>query len=261
MNLTQITQQGRLLYFNQRVDSISIYENDHYRWLMFDEVFQSLMLKSRPPKLILPHQYILMLPLVFFRPENVCEFGLGGGNMGRFITSLNPHINFTSVEKNAQVIECFNEFFNPDNSVSQLINNDAENALFDKRLRHADWYIYDIYQHNNEATNAQLLKSKLLSKAISDDTWLSLNLPDPTEPELVYLIEQLRPVFTEHKMVFFKVPKFLNVIIHFVPKKLFTKASDSSSVKPLLQPCRQSYLPDYFLNRGANYWSAMNVSA
>ena len=261
MNLTQITQQGRLLYFNQSADSISIYENDHYRWLMFDQVFQSLMLKSRPQKLILPHQYLLMLPLVFFRPQNVCEFGLGGGNIGRFITSLDPQINFTSVEKNTQVIDCFNEFFNPDSSVTHLINDDAENALFDKRLRGADWYIYDIYQHNNEATNAQLLKSKLLSKAITDDTWLSLNLPDPTEPELVYLIEQLRPVFSEHKMVFFKVPRFLNVIIHFVPKNLYGATKEAENEQLQLKPCQQSYLPDHLLNRGANYWSAMNISA
>jgi len=253
MNLTKITQQGRLLYFNQSADSISVYENEHYRWLMFDEVFQSLMLKRCPQKLIFPHQYILMLPLVFFRPQKVCEFGLGGGNMGRFITHLNDNIQFTSVEKNSQVIECFDEFFNPHKQVTQLVNSDAENALFDKRLHAAHWYIYDIYQHNNQATNAQLLKSKLLSKAITDDTWLSLNLPDPTEPELVYLIEQLRPVFSEHTMVLFKVPHFLNVIIHLVPKNLYVEQG--------LTSCQQSYLPSYLLNRGLHYWSTMNVTA
>jgi spermidine synthase len=252
MQLSKITQNGRLLYFNQSIDSISIYENDHYRWLMFDEVFQSVMLKRQTGKLILPHQYILMLPLVFFNPKNICEFGLGGGNLGRFLTSLSPTIQFTSVEKNAQVISCFNEYFNPNTAVKNLINNDAESALFERRLRLADWYIYDIYQHNNEATNAQLLKSKLLSKAIKADTWLSLNLPDPTEPELNYLLQQLYGVFPAHKMVLFKVPNFLNVIIHLVPKNLFVDGQ--------LQRCSQSYLPAHLLARGFNYWSTLNIS-
>jgi len=252
MNLSKITQQGRLLYFNQCADSISIYENDHYRWLMFDDVFQSLMLKRNPAKLILPHQYILMLPLVFFRPKKVCEFGLGGGNIGRFLKELANDMQLASVEKNGQVIDCFNEFFNPMNSEIKLIHNDAESALFDKNLRQADWYIYDIYQHNNEATNAQLLKSKLLSKALSEDTWLSLNLPDPTEPELNYLIQQLHPVFTEHKMVIFKVPRFLNIVIHLVPRKLFVNGE--------LLKSEVSYLPQYRQNRGVNYWQALSIS-
>jgi len=252
MNLSKITQQGRLLYFNQSADSISIYENDHYIWLMFDDVFQSLMLKRDPAKLILPHQYILMLPLVFFCPRKVCEFGLGGGNIGRFLKNRTENMQLASVEKNAQVIDCFKTFFNPNESDINLIHNDAENALFDKNLRKADWYIYDIYQHNNEATNAQLLKSKLLSKAISDNTWLSLNLPDPTEPELNYLIQQLLPVFTEHKMVIFRVPRFLNIVIHLVPKNNYVDGD--------LLKSEENYLPKHMQNRGFNYWQSLSIS-
>ncbi|PCI59156.1 MAG: hypothetical protein COB35_12075 [Gammaproteobacteria bacterium] len=253
MNLTQITQQGRLLYFNQSADSISIYENDHYRWMQFDLVFQSLMLIRKPAKLILPHQYILMLPLVFFRPQKVCEFGLGGGNLGRFLTSLNPDMQLASIEKNAQVIDCFEEYFNPQKFNFNLVNSDAESALFNKDLRSADWYIYDIYQHNNESTNVQLLKSKLLAKAINDNTWLSINLPDPTEPELAYLLQQLAPVFAEHKLVLFRVPRFLNIIIHLVPKKLGENTD--------LKKCEQSYLNKYALNRGFDYWQALSITS
>jgi len=253
MKLSKITEQGRLLYFNQRSDSISIYENNDYRWLMFDDVFQSIMLKRKPWQLVLPHQYIILLPLVFFRPTNVCEFGLGGGNLGRYLKNIAPAIQFSSIEKNKQVIECFDEFFNPEQVDFNLVNADAESALFDKRLRTADWYIYDIYQHNNEATNAQMLKSKLLAKAISDDTWLSLNLSDPTQPELVYLIQQLKPAFPDHRMVFFRVPNFLNIIVHLVPK--------SADFAQQMLRCSASYLSPLMLERGFAHWSAFNISA
>ena len=251
MNLVNVTQQKQLLYFNQREDSISIYENDHYRWLLFDDVTQSLMLKRKPERLMLPHQMFLMLPLLFFRPKKVCEFGLGGGNLSRFLKTLAPTIQINSIEKNAQVIDCFKNYFNPQQQSFNLINDDAKNALFNKQLRFADWYIYDIYQHNNEATNAQLLKSKLLAKAITEDSWLSLNLPDPTEPELNYLIEQLHGVFTDHKMVLFRVPRYLNIVIHFVPKKLFIANKLSIST--------ESYLPNYQCIKGFNYWSTLNI--
>jgi spermidine synthase len=252
MQLFKIIEQGRLLYFNQGEDSISIYENSHYRWLLFDDVLQSLLLKRKPWQLVLPHQYILLLPLVFFRPQKIVEFGLGGGNIKRYITQLNSAIDFCSVELNSQVINCFNEFFNPDNITSNIIHNDAAQALYDKSLRQANWYIYDIYQHDNQSTNAQLLKSKLVANAIDEHSWLSLNLPDPTEPELLYLITQLAPVFDDHQLVFFKVPRFLNVIIHFVPKKHLTNNE--------LTLTDNSYLTSRMQLRGYQYWQQFSIA-
>ena len=252
MQLLKITEQGRLLYFNQGVDSISIYENDHYRWLMFDNVLQSLLLKRKPWQLVLPHQYILLLPLVFFRPKKICEFGLGGGNIDRFIKQLDNNIQFCSVELNNQVIDCFNEFFNPEQLEFTIIHNDAANALFDKSLRQADWFIYDIYQHDNQATNVQMLTSKLVVKALDKNSWLSLNLPDSTEPELTHLFEQLKPVFSEHQLIMFKVPHFLNIIIHFVPKHFF--------IVDKLKTDPNSYLSQILKNRGFAYWQQFSIS-
>ena len=252
MQLFKITEQGRLLYFNQGIDSISIYENDYYRWLMFDNVLQSLLLKRQPWRLVLPHQYILLLPLVFFRPHKICEFGLGGGNLDRFLYHCCENIELYSVEQSSEVIDCFNQFFNPEKIKVNIIYNDAANALFDKSLRQADWFIYDIYQHDNQATNAELLKSKLVSKAVDKNSWLTLNLPDPTEPELAFLISQLQSVFNEHQMVFFRVPRFLNIIIHFVPKSLLINGrlnvTENSYLKPLLQ------------QKGFAYWQQFSIS-
>lgn len=252
MQLFKITEQGRLLYFNQGADSISIYENDHYRWLMFDNVLQSLLLKRQPWRLVLPHQYILLLPLVFFRPKKICEFGLGGGNLDRFLYHCCENIQLYSIEQSSQVIDCFNQFFNPERINVNIIYNDAANALFDKSLRQADWFIYDIYQHDNQATNAELLKSKLVAKAVDKNSWLTLNLPDPTEPELAYLISQLQPVFSDHQMFFFKVPRFLNIIVHFVPKSLLInnrlKIAENSCLSPLLQ------------QKGFAYWQQFSIS-
>lgn len=43
MKLTQHVNQARLVYLSNMTDQITISENEHYRWLAFDDVIQSVM--------------------------------------------------------------------------------------------------------------------------------------------------------------------------------------------------------------------------
>ena len=94
MKLVKHIQQGQLIYFTQNNDSISVSENQHYRWLTFDNVVQSMMLKRQPWQLTFPHQISLLSPLLFFKPQEVVEFGLGGGNLARFLLHYLPPFFF-----------------------------------------------------------------------------------------------------------------------------------------------------------------------
>ena len=50
MKLAQHVSQGRLVYLSNSADQISISENNHFRWLAFDDVIQSVMHLRRPEK-------------------------------------------------------------------------------------------------------------------------------------------------------------------------------------------------------------------
>jgi spermidine synthase len=113
MKLVKNIQQGQLSYYTQNDDSISVSENQHYRWLAFDNVVQSMMLKRKPSQLTFPHQISLLSPLLFFRPKKVVEFGLGGGNLARFLLHYLPDLTLHTIEYSQEVIECFERFFNP----------------------------------------------------------------------------------------------------------------------------------------------------
>ena len=103
MQLLKHIAQGKLVYLSQGKEALSVSENEHYRWLAFhhnnnEPVIQSVMHKRKPWQLTLPHQTALLLPLLFFKPNNVVELGLGGGNLDRFLAHLSTNITIKSIE-------------------------------------------------------------------------------------------------------------------------------------------------------------------
>jgi len=250
MQLSKHIQQGKLLYLNQNEGSISVSENDHYRWLAFDDVIQSVMLKRRPAKLTLPHQIFIMLPLLFFRPHNVYELGLGGGNLGRFITSLNSNISFTSIEFSEQVIKCFNEFFNPDGARFEIKHQDANVWLQQEISSSLDWLICDIYQQQAQHFKDTLAQLSLLTEHLTSETCLTLNLPDSTDQEVNLCLTILQQLQTTHKVVYFHVPNYLNIIVHLIPTHWQTEK--------MLQRNKQSCLAKHTFLRWRKFWQVRN---
>ena len=217
MQLIKHLQQGELLYFTKTPDAISISENDHYRWLAFNDVIQSVMLKRKPYKLTLPHQTAMLLPLLFFRPAEVVELGLGGGNLGRYLTHLNSNISFSSVECSQTVIECFQRYFNPDKLPLTLINNRSENWIEQQNSLQIDWLICDIYQDQLVDFKHTIEHLELLINVISPTTCLSINLPDSTDEEINLCLTVLQQLLKDHHVVSFQIPNYLNVVIQIVP--------------------------------------------
>jgi len=218
MQLAKHVKQGNLTYLSQQGDALSISENEYYRWLAFGDVIQSVMHKRKPWKLTLPHQTVMLLPLLFFRPINIIECGLGGGNFARFLTHLHPEITFTSIECNKKVIDCFNEYFNPEQAHINVIESRAEHWLEQTNIENPDWLICDVYQQQLLEFKETIALLSTFVNAVDSTSCLSINLPDASDQEVNLCLTVLQQLQTNHRIVYFHVPSYLNIVIHLIPE-------------------------------------------
>lgn len=250
MQLAKHVAQGKLTYLNQGKEVISVSENEHYRWLAFtcdndEPVIQSVMLKRKPWKLTLPHQTALMLPLLFFKPNSMVELGLGGGNIQRFINSVSTDITLHSVELNRVVIDCFNQYFNPQDNQVHVIHSDSKQWLQHNTVDY-DWYVCDIYQQEIQSYSNTVSQLEHITANINPNTCLSINLPDATDSEVNLLLTILKQISTHHEITYFHIPNYLNIIIHLIPKQWQTYKR--------IKRNKHSHLPDNTFSRWKQFW-------
>lgn len=249
MQLSKHIIQGKLLYLSQGDEAISVSENEYFRWLAFankngEQIIQSVMHKRKPWLLTLPHQTALLLPLLFFRPKEIVELGLGGGNLDRFLSHLAVDINIHSIEQNKTVIDCFERYFNPNNAVINIQNNTGKQWLERQDKSMPDWLICDIYQtkqQNMTETNKQL--SQLIDN-IDSNSCLSINLPDASDEDVNLCLTVLQQLQSEHDIYYFHIPNYLNIVIQLIPKhwqvmKLLTRNNHSYLPRRLFLPWRK----------------------
>lgn len=221
MKLNQHVSQGKLVYLSNTSDQITISENTHYRWLAFDNVIQSVMNLRCPKKLTLPHHYAALMPLLFFQPNKVVELGLGGGNLSRFLSGLQPNIQVTSIELSQTVIDCFQNYFNPQQHQIIIENSEAlawlQHPAQSKKLS-ADWLICDVYQHHAKSFQSRVALLTALIDNLQDSACLTLNLPDLDDQEINLCLTILKQLQSSHHIIYFHIPRYLNVIIHLLPK-------------------------------------------
>ncbi|MBA6293089.1 hypothetical protein H4J58_05625 [Colwellia sp. MB3u-70] len=238
MKLNQHVNQGQLVYLSNTTDQITISENAHYRWLAFDDVIQSVMHLRCPEKLTLPHHYAALMPLLFFQPNQVVELGLGGGNLSRFLSALQPNIQVTSIELSQTVIECFQHYFNPQQQKIVIENSEALAWLQQRQCPEkssADWLICDVYQHHANSFQSRVTLLTALIDNLQDDACLTLNLPDLDDQEINLCLTILRQLQSSHHIIYFHIPRYLNVIIHLLPKHWM--------INNLKKRSKTSYLP------------------
>ncbi|MGB2741114.1 MAG: hypothetical protein WBC60_11250 [Cognaticolwellia sp.] len=222
MKLAQHVNQGRLVYLSNTEDQISISENEYYRWLAFDDVIQSVMHLRRPEKLTLPHHYAALMPLLFFKPHHVIELGLGGGNLSRFLSALHTDINVMSIELSQDVIHCFTRYFNPQDHHIKIENSEALSWLqqtSDSTKHTTDWLICDVYQHHASNFQSRVELLTALTDNLQHNACLTINLPDLDDQEINLCLTILKQLQNTHHIIYFHIPRYLNVIIHLLPKQ------------------------------------------
>lgn len=252
MKLTQHVNQGRLVYLSNDKDQISINENKYYRWLMFDDVIQSVMHLRQPEKLTLPHQYAILMPLLFFKPTRIAELGLGGGNISRFLRALHTEIEVVSVELSQQVIRCFSEFFNPLAHSVTIENDSALNWLQNTDNNDVDWLICDVYQHHTNSFQSRVELLTALIDNLTESACLTINLPDLDDHEINLCLTILQQLQSSHQIIYFHIPRYLNIVIHLLPGHW--------PITNLKKRSKASYLPLWQYRRWRKYF-AHHISA
>ena len=253
MQLAKHIAQGKLIYLGRdqdASDAISVSENEHYRWLAFknadaEQIIQSIMLKRKPWKLPLPHQTAMMLPLLFCKPKSLVELGLGGGNIQRFIKHLSADIMIESVEHNSVVIDCFNQYFNPDKNQTQIIYNDSSTWLKQNKIDY-DWYVCDVYQQTIQSYHNAVNQIEHITRHIKANTCLSINVPDANDHEVNLLLTILLQLSPHHNITYFHIPNYLNIVIHLIPKQWQTYKR--------LKRNNHSHLPQNTFERWKSFW-------
>ncbi|GLX78084.1 hypothetical protein tinsulaeT_14240 [Thalassotalea insulae] len=230
MKLDRHIQASKIIYLIKEQEEITIKESYHYRFLCFSDVVQSIMLKRKPARLTLPHQYFITLPLLFIQPEKIIEFGLGGGNLLKFTNQLLPQCQLTSVESSLQVIQCFQQYFNPEQINCSFQCQDASAWLSQQNGLDTDWLIFDIYQNNqNEMISLQLIHQLLQQLPLH--AWLSINLVDLSETQLNKALSYLGKITSRRQMRYFIVPQYRNVIVH-IYSQAHRPSRELSSLRP-----------------------------
>ena len=244
--LNHITTGKVIRLVQQSSQNTVVLEDEHFRWLTFDSIIQSVMLKRAPNKLLIPHQQALMIPLLFLTPKRIFELGLGGGNFSRSIKQLLPQAQLTTAEINPVVVELFNEFFNPDAHSFDIKIMNGEQLIGDQGDQ-ADWIVCDIY---GSTKHSYLLKIKeAIAHPEHHATW-SINLPDLPASDIDQLLKELKAIVVssspngapKYHISYLEIPQFKNVVIYLVP----------TPFKTLLK--QQSALPGFLFNKLAASW-------
>ncbi len=241
MKLVAHINQSKLLYFHREDEVIQISENDHYLFMSFNNVLQSVMLKRVPYKLILPHHYFMLLPLIFASPANIVELGLGGGNLLRSLHHLLPNSKLSSIESNSNVVAYFHQFFNPNNIPLTIENIDAHEWLAERPFDRVEWFLCDIYHHFTPKVDSYELYLKMLN-VVSPAAWLTFNLPDLTIKELEKILKVFSLSKQNRTMIYFSAPQYKNVVVHLPP------------TSGILPNHINSPLPNHIWNRWTSIW-------
>ncbi|PHR81987.1 MAG: hypothetical protein COA59_14865 [Colwellia sp.] len=255
MQLSKHIAQGKLLYLSQGEESVSVSENKYFRWLAFnndkgEQVIQSVMHKRKPWQLTLPHQTALLLPLLFFKPQNVVELGLGGGNLDRFLAHTCTNISIKSIEYSSIVIEIFARYFNPEQEKIEIIHRNSHDWLAQTEKTAPDWLICDVYQHKEQYFDKTIKQLEYLLNNIDSNGCLSINLPDATDNEVNLCLTVLQQLSREHNIIYFHIPNYLNIVIHLIPKHWQTFR--------LLKRNKSGYLPRRLFLQWRKFWQHGN---
>jgi len=217
MKLLKNLEHGSLLHLNRNNSAVSVSENEHYRWLSIDHVCQSIMLKRVPSKLVLPHQYFMMLPLLFHTPDTICEIGLGAGSFVRFFNSVLPDASLTSIEADKRIIDCFYQYF-PNSHKHHII----ENQMFDHNAQLAghnqiQWWLYDLYDPDLEEQGSAEALCHFLKQG-SKQTIRSINITSTCEQTVNKSLTVIKQHLSHCSVFYFEVPQYSNVVVIALPQ-------------------------------------------
>lgn len=121
MDIKDLNPQSARMIYNEQNEScqLTVYENEQYRWLSFDNHQpHSAMPIRKPWQVVLPYYPVLLSSLLFQpNPGSMLMIGLGGGDLLRFYHHYLPQCRLQAVEISQLVINVFTDYFQDSNSL------------------------------------------------------------------------------------------------------------------------------------------------
>ncbi|KDC51572.1 spermidine synthase [Pseudoalteromonas fuliginea] len=186
---------GQLIYWHKcSGDHIQIRGHEQLRWLLINDTLQSVIDLNDPSLLLFPHLLCLGKQWqALSAPKKVLELGLGGGAIRNYLQHKYPKAHITSVEKNADIIDCYTQFFSS-NKNDQLLCADAQQVL--KSAQNIDWIILDLF---SQIDAPRFLFEEAFYKkiylALNNNGVLFINFLSQHESQLKQLKQLLLDVF------------------------------------------------------------------
>lgn len=81
---------------------------------------------------------------------------------------------------------------------------------------------------------------------LNPNACLSINLPDSSDQEVNLCLTVLQQLQTNHRIIYFHIPNYLNIVIHVVP--------DHWRVENILKKNKYSYLPKRTYAHWRKFW-------
>ena len=241
MKLAKHLANGKIIYFCNDNARLEVVENKHFRWLLLDNVVQSIINKRASHTLTLPHQIGLMLPLLFNTPENILILGLGGGDLHRFLLRITPTAQLTTIESNQTIIQCYQTYFSQGNNQHTIIESDVFKWVKKQNQLDYEWIIVDIFSAKLDDSIWLTFIVDCLNK-VKNNTYVSINITDSSEKHLNALFTLLKKY--SGSITYFMIPHYQNVIVHILV----------AATSPLIKVNYSTTLPDHLAHRWARYW-------
>lgn len=189
---------------------LAVLEDADFRWLEIDDVVQSVLCRTTPEALCLPHLRMVQACLPD-KATRMLELGLGGGDMTRHLAARWPGAEHHCVELDREVLELYRRFFQGGEQPT-LHHADAL-AYLEREEATFDLILLDLFgQDGNPPLMFQPALYQALARRLGGT--LLVNLLPRTRLEL----ERVLHLCAEHlgEAELWPVPGYRNIILSLV---------------------------------------------
>ena len=190
-DVSDATTRGHLMYWKQcNEQRLSVREDQNHRWLLSDEVIQSVFVKDQPSALTLPHQVILQT-LCPANVEHILHLGLGGGDLLRWCHYRYPDVKQTAVELNPDVVNIYQDYFQQQEQPI-LVIGDAFQFIAETNAQF-DLIILDVFAIDGAPAPIFHANTYLqLKRCLTETGRIIINLLPRTENERIQVIRLMQ---------------------------------------------------------------------
>jgi spermidine synthase len=213
--MARLSYKGKLIAQVEGQDyPLEVYENWRFRWLSFGSRYiQTVINKRKPQKPVLNYVKAFCM-LLQHNPCDSVLFGVGGGAVLHYLSSLIPQQHVTAVEISSQVIELAKTYFYLSKlNNAKIVIADAS-AFIQEYHRPIPNLLIDLYQSENYPVQCSSFEFFYeCYKRLEEGGIVSLNIVEYKQQKP--LIDLLAKVFKQQIMIV-PVQSKSNIIIHAI---------------------------------------------